>query len=163
LYPADGGNLTNGFNITSYEVTPFEFGSWAGGRVQAFMPTRYVGTAMTNGSVQNMSECVAAFDKFTFVQGSTTDAYSAWFIDAFYDVPIIAKRSLERRQESLEAIPISNDQEDSPLVQLVNSTADAFNLSFSDAMWATWPNPFENYNLAMNNVSELLLVSHRQL
>ena len=68
LYPNNGGNQSSAiFPLTSYEITPFEFGSWAGGRVQAFMPTQYLGTAMTNGSVQNSSECVVAFDKFSFV------------------------------------------------------------------------------------------------
>lgn len=159
LYPADGNNLTNGFNITSFEVTPYEFGSWAGGRVQAFMPTQYLGTAMTNGSAQNSSSCAVAFDKFLFVQGSTTNAFCAWFLDDFYNMPIFAKRSLEKRQAALpETVTIPRGQESNGQVQLVNETASNFGTTFSEAMYAAYPNPFENYNEAMNNVSELLIV-----
>ena len=161
LYPGNGGNQSSPiFPLTSFEVTPFEFGSWAGGRVQAFMPTQYLGTAMANGTVQNSSECVVAFDKFSLIQGSTTDAFSAWFIDDFYQIPIFAKRSLEKRQAPgpSDNVEIPPEQENNPLVNLVNQTAEAFNISFFDAMWATYPNPFKDYNEAMNNVSELLLV-----
>ncbi|KAK7215051.1 hypothetical protein V2G26_003054 [Clonostachys chloroleuca] len=91
MYP--GFNSTNQFNLTSYEVTPFEFGSWAGGRVQAFIPTQYLGTSMSNGKPQNDSVCAVGFDKFTFIQGTTTCAFNAWFIDAFYQIPVFAKRS----------------------------------------------------------------------
>jgi lysophospholipase len=158
MYP--GNNATNGFNITSYEVTPLEFGSWAGGRIQAFIPTEYLGTTMSNGSAANSSECARGFDKFTFIQGSTANAYPAWFIDAFYDIPIFAKRGLEARQDdNSNDIPIPPDQEGNPLVQLVNGTAENFNQTFNESMWATYPNPFQGYNEAMANVDELLLVS----
>lgn len=157
LYP--GATATNKFNLTSYEVSPFEFGSWAGGRVQAFINTTYLGSAMTNGTVQNNSQCVVGFDKLYFMQGSTADAFTAWFIQDFYNIEIFAKRSLDARQEgSSPTVSIPPDQENNPLVELVNETASNFDLSFSDALWATWPNPFENYNEAMNNISELLLV-----
>ena len=39
LFPGLAPNLVSP-NLTLYEVNPFEFGSWKGGRVQAFMPTR---------------------------------------------------------------------------------------------------------------------------
>lgn len=42
MYP--GRTETNGFNMITYEVNPFELGSWVGGRVQAFMPTKFLGT-----------------------------------------------------------------------------------------------------------------------
>lgn len=156
LYP--GNNATNAFNLTSYEVTPFEFGSWLGGRVQAFMPTKYLGTAMSNGTTQNNSQCVQGFDKFSFIQGSTVDAFTAWFIDGWYGIPVFAKRSLRARRAPEPTVNVPPGQETNPLVQLVNETASNFGTSFSDAMWATYPNPFENYNAAMNNVSELLIV-----
>lgn len=156
MYP--GNNQTNGFNLTSYEVTPFEFGSWLGGRVQAFMPTKYLGSSMFNGTALNESDCVEAFDKFTFVQGTTTNAFTAWFIDAFYNIPIFAKRNLVPRQTPGDGIRIPTDQEQNPLVQLVNETASNLDLTFNQSLWATYPNPFKNYNDAMEGVSELLLV-----
>ena len=159
LYP--GNNETNGFNLTSYEVNPYEFGSWVGGRIQAFYPTRYLGTAMSNNSVANSSECVEGFDKFTFIQGSTASAFPAWFIDLFYDIPIFAKRGLSRRQDGDVddgGIEIPPSAEDNGLVFLVNQTAVNFNQTFNESMWATYPNPFEDYNAAMRGVDELLLV-----
>ncbi|KAH6887029.1 acyl transferase/acyl hydrolase/lysophospholipase [Thelonectria olida] len=159
MYP--GNNKTNGFNLTSYEVTPFEFGSWLGGRVQAFIATEWLGTAMSDGKVQNKSECVQGFDKFTLVQGSTADAFCAYWVDAFYDIPIFAKRGLEARQQSPDDandIPIPPGQEQSPLVQLVNETASNFDMTLNESLWATYPNPFMNYNDAMEGISELLLV-----
>ncbi|VUC23730.1 unnamed protein product [Clonostachys rosea] len=162
MYP--GFNSTNGFNLTSYEVTPFEFGSWAGGRVQAFIPTQYLGTSMSNGKPQNDSICAVGFDKLTFIQGTTACAFDAWFIDAFYKIPVFAKRELEGRQQqqqqqqNLDDIPIPPGQEDNGLVFLVNQTAVNFNQTFNESMWGTYPNPFQDYNDDMKNVDELLLI-----
>ncbi|KAI8317230.1 Lysophospholipase 3 [Colletotrichum sp. SAR11_240] len=153
-----GRNATNGFNLTSYEVTPFEFGSWRGGRVQAFMPTMYLGTSMSNGTAQNTSECVMGFDKYTFLQGSTADAFDAWFIDNWYGVPTFAKRELESRQTASTNITVPPGKEENGEVQLVINTVQNFNQSFNDSLWATYPNPFENMNPAMQNVDNLLLL-----
>lgn len=160
MYP--GNNETNGFSITVYEVTPFEFGSWAGGRVQAFFPTEYLGTSMSNGTVANSSECARGFDKYTFIQGSTANAYPGWFIDSFYGIPIFAKRDLEARQDQdqdLDDVPVPEDQQGNQFVELVNGTAYGFNQTFNQSMWATYPNPFEGYNEEMTNIDELLLAS----
>ncbi|CEF77500.1 unnamed protein product [Fusarium graminearum] len=154
-------NTSNLFNLTAYEVTPYEFGSWAGGRVQAFIPTKYLGTSMSDGKPQNRSECVEGFDKLTLMQGTTTNAFTAWFIDSFYGVPIFAKRWLEKRQKAnpdINDVPIPADEDDNPLVQLVNQTALYFDLTFNQSLWATYPNPFEDYNVDMKDVSELLLI-----
>jgi lysophospholipase len=159
-----GRNSTNGFNLTSYEVNPYEFGSWLGGRVQAFFPTRYLGTNMSDGMTMNNSQCVQGFDKLTFISGSTTDAYDAYLIDDFYKIPVFAKRStgLEDRQSSSSDapndIPIPKDQEQNPIVEIVNQTASNFDQTFNESLWATYPNPFANYNDEMRGVDELLLL-----
>lgn len=150
MYP--GRTDTNGFNLTIYEVTPFEFGSWAGGRVQAFMPTQYLGSQMSGGTVQNQSECVQGFDKFTLLQGSTGNAFTAWLIDAFYNIPIFTKR------QDVQDVPIPIGQQDNRFVQFINTTAINFNLTFNESMWARYPNPFQNYSEDMTDVSELLIV-----
>lgn len=161
MYP--GRNATNAINLTSYEITPFEFGSWVGGRVQAFMPTKWLGTPMRKGAPQANDTCVQGFDKMSFVMGSTADAFNFWLIDAWYNIPLFAKRAIEtvglRKRQSSPDIIIPADQADSPLVQLVNQTATIFEQSFSDSLWATYPNPFQGYNKAMTGVEELLLVS----
>ncbi|KAF5973249.1 lysophospholipase [Fusarium coicis] len=159
MYP--GFNKSTRFNLTAYEVTPFEFGSWVGGRVQAFIQTKFLGTSMTDGKPQNKSECVQGFDKITLMQGTTANAFTAWFIDSFYGIPVFAKRWLEKRQKvnpDINDVPIPRDQYDNPLVQLVNETAMYFDLTFNESLWATYPNPFEDYNEDMKGVSELLLV-----
>lgn len=161
MYP--GNNATNGFSLTSFELNPYEFGSWLGGRIQAFMPTKYLGTAMSEGLPQANDSCVQGFDKVTFVQGSTSNAFNFWFIDDWYNIPLFAKRSLEalglrKRQSPSATIVVPEDQEDNPLVQLVNGTAENFDLTFNESLWATYPNPFEGYNEEMVNVTDLLLV-----
>ena len=162
MYPVNPSS-SDLINITSYEVTPFEFGSWIGGRVQAFFPTKWLGSAMRKGKPQAKDSCVSGFDKVTFIQGSTSNAFNFWFIDAWYGVPLFAKRSVEqllsRRQSSGDEIVIPPGQEDNPLVQLVNDTASEFEMSFSDAMWAKYPNPFQGYSEEMMGVEELLMVS----
>jgi lysophospholipase len=155
-----GRDDANGFNLTSYEVTPFEFGSWLGGRVQAFMPTQWLGTAMDNGSAVDSGRCALGFDKFTFIQGTTTNAFTAWLIDAFYDIPIFAKRRLWSRHglsRDIELPPEASDNVDAALVQ---DTASQFNQTFNESLWARYPNPFRGYNDAMTGVSELLLVCY---
>ncbi|KAF5538966.1 major facilitator superfamily transporter [Fusarium phyllophilum] len=159
MYP--GFNKSTRFNLTAYEVTPFEFGSWVGGRVQAFIQTKFLGTSMTQGKPQNKSECIQGFDKLTLMQGATANAFTAWFIDLFYGMPVFAKRWLEKRQQvnpDINDVPVPRDQYDNPLVQLVNETAMYFDLTFNESLWATYPNPFEDYNEDMKGVSELLLV-----
>ncbi|KAF5656903.1 lysophospholipase [Fusarium circinatum] len=159
MYP--GFNKSTRFNLTSYEVTPFEFGSWVGGRVQAFIQTKFLGTSMAEGKPQNKSECVQGFDKLTLMQGTTANAFTAWFIDSFYGIPVFAKRWLGKRQKvnpDINDVPVPRDQYDNPLVQLVNETAMYFDLTFNESLWATYPNPFEDYNEDMKGVSELLLV-----
>lgn len=166
LYP--GINASNAANLTSYEVTPFEFGSWLGGRVQAFFPTKWLGTPMRQGKPQANDTCVQGFDKFSFIQGSTGNAFNYWFIDAWYNIPLFAKRAVRtlvaKRQippppSSQGGIVIPPDQSDNDLVQLVNETATSFQQTFNDSMWATYPNPFQGYNAKMAGVEELLIVS----
>lgn len=51
------------------------------------------------------------------------------------------------------------DQADSPLVQLVNGTAEEFEQTFNELLWATYSNHFQGYGAAMTGVEEVLLVS----
>lgn len=152
MYP--GVNLTN---LTIYEQTPFEFGSWVGGRVQAFMPTKYLGTPMNNGTPIASNHCINGFDKMTFVQGGTGNAWNFWFIDDFYNIPLFYKRDVNASSAN-SSIPIPANQMENPQVLLVNSTASVFNQTFNQSMWATYPNPFHNYNKDMGGVKELLVV-----
>ena len=113
---------------------------------------------MSEGKVQNKSECVVGFDKMSFIQGSTADAFCAWFIDDFYSIPVFAKRDSSQSSSGTGDIPIPEDQYENSLVQLVNETASNFEQTFNASLWSTYPNPFESYNAPMKDVSELLLV-----
>lgn len=154
----------NSSNLSSYEVTPFEFGSWLGGRVQAFMPTHWLGTMMSQGKPLNTSNCVTGFDKMTFIQGSTGNAFNFYLLDAFFGYAAFAKRDLQKqtlepRQQANDSIVVPPGQESNPNVQLVEGfSGPPFNQSINESLWATYPNPFMNYNKAMANVDELLIV-----
>ena len=143
---------------TIYEQTPFEFGSWVGGRVQAFINTQFLGSSMINGVPRNASVCVKGFDKLSLAQGSTGNAWNFWLIDDFYKVPLFWKRGL-KRQAAEQSIPIPPAAANSPDVQVVNETANIFKVSINETLWAAYPNPFHNVSTAMENVSELLIVS----
>ncbi|KIY04123.1 uncharacterized protein Z520_00815 [Fonsecaea multimorphosa CBS 102226] len=160
MYPG-----VNSSNLTMYEQTPFEFGSWVGGRVQGFMPTKFLGTAMNNGTPASSNHCVNGFDKVTFAQGSTGNAWNFWFIDAFYNIPLFYKRdrvsSPPQKRSTLAgapSVPIPQSQSDNPQVILVNETATVFNQTFNESMWGIYPNPFNNYNKKMQGEAELLIV-----
>jgi lysophospholipase len=160
--PSIGGIMypgVNSTNLTIYEQTPFEFGSWIGGRVQAFIPIKYLGTKMNNGTPANPARCVTGFDKMSFAQGSTGNAWNFWFIDSFYNIPLFWKRNKAvRRQSSSSTIPIPAFDYTDPEVILVNQTANLFNQTFNQTLWATYPNPFQGYNQSMEGESELLIV-----
>ena len=163
--PAIGGIMypdPNSKSSTIYEQTPFEFGSWIGGRVQAFMPTKFLGSAMSYGMPVHSNHCVNGFDKMTFAQGSTGNAWNFWFIDAFYNVALFWKRNrlfLRSETDAASSIPIPPGQLlHNPQVILVNETASVFNQTFNQSMWATYPNPFLNYTEGMRGQTELLIV-----
>jgi lysophospholipase len=132
---------------TIYEIGPFEFGSWVGGRVQAFIPTKYLGTSMNEGHPTNSNVCVNGFDKINFLQGSTGNAWNLWLTFKFYGFNGFYKRN---------AIPIPDPNYG--LVKTLEEVAKAFKITFNQTLWAHYPNPFVNYNKKMANVDELLIV-----
>lgn len=153
LYPG-----VNSQKLTSFEMTPYEFGSWTGGRVQAFMPTQYVGSTMYNGTYVNITNCVNGFDKMSFAQGSTADAFNFYLLDIFSNgtLPLFAKRDetpapIDKRESSSSGA--------NPILELVHEINKEFNLTTNESLWATYPNPFLGYNEDMAEVDELLLVS----
>lgn len=139
-----GPNGTNNFNLTSFEINPFEFGSWVGGRVQGFWPTEYLGTNNTAGKPYN-DQCVVGFDKMTFVTGTSGWAFNFYLVSDWYNIPLFAKRHLEGRQTSTVnattggiQIPPVPDWEENPFFSLLNQTASEFGISWNDALWSTW-------------------------
>ncbi|KAI9833172.1 MAG: hypothetical protein M1819_003795 [Sarea resinae] len=177
LYPGSNSSILN--HLSNYELSPFEFGNWIGGRAEGFMPTQYIGTTMLNGSVANISECVTGFDKMSFVQGSTSDAFNIYLITNFSNssLELFAKRDdpawspLEKRKTSSSAaaptspqpisfggISVPSGDENSGYLELVEQIASNFNQTVEESLWATYPNPFLDYSKAMSGVEDLTLV-----
>ncbi|KAI9897651.1 hypothetical protein N3K66_007507 [Trichothecium roseum] len=150
-----GLNATNRFNLTSYEISPYEFGSWVGGRVQAFMPTKYLGTTVSNGSAANESQCVKGFDKYMFIQGTTADACPGSLIDVLGELNVFSKRQAAPRPDLDLDIPTADT--DSSKVRLVRLTAQHYGQTFNESLCGTYPNPLQDYNEAMEGVGDLLL------
>ena len=129
-----------------YEVSPYEFGNWVGGRVLAFFPTKYLGTSMSKGFPLNSSVCVNGFDKTKFLQRSTSNAWNLWITALFYGFNGFYKRDAI-------LVPVSNDS--------IVEVSKVFKTTFNQTLWAHYPNPFANYNKKMANVDELLIVCSR--
>ena len=55
-----------------WEFSPYEFGAWQSG-VQAFVPTKYVGTSLKAGAVQSSSSCTEGFDNLGLFTGMSAD------------------------------------------------------------------------------------------
>lgn len=55
-----------------YEISPFEFGSWDP-NVKAFFPTKFLGTAMKNGSPEIKNICTTEFDNVGLFVGTSSN------------------------------------------------------------------------------------------
>ena len=113
------GQCLPGPNATTYELTPFEFGSWDSG-VSAFTQTKYLGTPLNNGSPSN-GTCVINYDNLGYVLGTS----SSLFNEACANVP---------------ATNVTSNIVDD-LAAIVNK---AHALTTRDE-YAVYPNPFHNY------------------
>ncbi|CAG8951867.1 hypothetical protein HYFRA_00005671 [Hymenoscyphus fraxineus] len=67
------GECVPGFNGTSYEFSPYEFGSWDKD-ISAFTPTQYLGTSLRGGkpSTQN---CTTNYDNLGYIFGTSSDIF----------------------------------------------------------------------------------------
>ncbi|TVY30354.1 Lysophospholipase [Lachnellula hyalina] len=68
------GECTPGPNGTTYEFTPFEFGSWDSD-VSAFTQTKYLGTSMKGGSP--VSSCTINYDNIGYIAGTSSDVFAS--------------------------------------------------------------------------------------
>ena len=67
------GECLPGPNATTYELTPFEFGSWDQG-VSAFTPSRYLGSPLSNG--QSTGSCVENYDNLGYALGTSSSLFN---------------------------------------------------------------------------------------
>lgn len=68
-------------NSSVFEFNPFEMGSWDP-TVFGFMPTHYLGTNMSNGSVTQNQQCVVGFDNCGFVMGTSSSLFNEGLLEA---------------------------------------------------------------------------------
>jgi lysophospholipase len=79
---ADGrapGEILVSLNATNYEFNPFEMGSFDP-TTYAFVPTKYIGSNFTNGSIPDGQRCVRGFDNFGFVMGTSSSLFNQIFL-----------------------------------------------------------------------------------
>lgn len=114
------GECLPGPNATTYEFSPYEFGSWDSD-VSAFTPTKYLGTSLSNGKVTT-SYCINNYDNLGYVLGTS----SSLFNEACLAVPSPVNST-------------SNIDEDiSALLDVVHEVT-------TRDLYAVYPNPFYNY------------------
>ncbi|KAF8857702.1 lysophospholipase [Acephala macrosclerotiorum] len=113
------GECTPGPNATTYEIHPYEFGSWDAD-VSAFIKTEYLGTSMSGGKATGL--CTTNYDNLGYIAGSSSNLFN----EACLSVPA-AENSSTSLSEDISAI----------LDQIHEVTT-------SD-LYATYPNPFYNF------------------
>lgn len=75
----EAGELLIYRNTTSFEFTPYEFGSWDP-RVSAFIPIDILGTNLTNGtSTQLNNNCTFGFENFGWVVGTSSTLFNGLY------------------------------------------------------------------------------------
>jgi Lysophospholipase catalytic domain len=65
---------TTNSNATTYEFTPYEFGSWDKD-ISAFTSTEYLGSFLLNGDPAHDSSCIENFDNLGFVLGTSSTLF----------------------------------------------------------------------------------------
>lgn len=116
------GECGPGPNATTYEFSPYEFGSWDSD-VSAFTPTKYLGTSLSDAVVTDSEGlCVENYDNLGYVLGTS----STLFNELCTSVP--------------SAVNSTSDL-DQDLAAIVDR---AHEVTTTD-LYAIYPNPFYNY------------------
>jgi len=127
------GECLPGPNATTYEFSPYEFGSWDSD-VSAFTPTQYLGTSLNNGKTTN--SCTTNFDNIGLVAGTSSNLFS----ELCTSLP-----------------PPENSTKD--LTATLEKLLDNIHEVTTSDEYARYPNPFYNYQSSTqvqnsaNNVS----------
>lgn len=67
-------------NSTVYEFNPYEFGSWDP-TTYGFVPTQYLGSNFTGGSVVANQQCVRGFDQAGYVMGTSSSLFNSFLLN----------------------------------------------------------------------------------
>ncbi|KAL2002180.1 hypothetical protein VTN02DRAFT_477 [Thermoascus thermophilus] len=115
------GECTPGPNATTYEFTPYEFGSWDSD-VSAFTPTEYLGTSLSNGQPTERS-CVVNYDNLGYVFGTSSNLFNNVCL----------------------SVPKSSDSFGNLTLKLEEMVTRVHEVVSRDE-YAVYPNPFYEYN-----------------
>lgn len=89
------GECAPGPNGTTYEFSPYEFGSWDKD-VSAFTPTQYLGTSLRGGK-PSTTTCTTNYDNLGYILGTSSDIFAVLCANA----PQIGGDELANRIEDL--------------------------------------------------------------
>ncbi|KAF3764365.1 hypothetical protein M406DRAFT_62434 [Cryphonectria parasitica EP155] len=140
LLVADGrdpGTQIISLNATNYELGPWEIGTWDP-TVYGFVPTRYVGSNFSAGSIADGGHCVEGFDQAGFVMGTSSTLFNQFLLANITSTTNIPSAVANAIDAVLEDIGAADDD---------------------IAQWT--PNPFRGYNPSTNpttNTDQLSLV-----
>lgn len=69
------GECLPGPNATTYELTPYEFGSFDAG-VSAFTPSQYLGSSLSNGVPTAPGSCIVNYDNLGYALGTSSSLFN---------------------------------------------------------------------------------------
>lgn len=75
------GEMIISNNASVFEINPYEMGSWDP-TYYGFMPTQYLGTNMTAGSVTDGDQCVVGFDNCGFMMGTSSSLFNEFLLQS---------------------------------------------------------------------------------
>lgn len=115
------GECLPGPNATTYELTPYEFGSFDAG-VSAFTPSQYLGSSLSNGIPTTPGSCIVNYDNLGYALGTSSSLFN----------------------EVCVAPPSATNMTTGITGALATIVQAAHQLSTRDE-YAVYPNPFYNY------------------
>ncbi|KAI9050555.1 hypothetical protein LZ554_005716 [Drepanopeziza brunnea f. sp. 'monogermtubi'] len=141
------GEVVPARDATTYEFTPFEFGSW-GKEISAFTPTKYLGTKMQGG--QPTGSCTTNFDNLGYVLGTS----SSIFVAVYGLLQSPSKASLSRRSNKWSRSSLWSSISGSSLGKKLFGLLDDVQLTPAD-LSANYPNPFYKYTSATGAANDV--------
>lgn len=131
------GSCMPSLNTIQYEFHPYEFGSWDVG-VNAFTPTKYLGSNLSNGVPASAGKCIQNYDNLGYIAGTSSTLFSTLCTTALNTLSITSATTTNTAQSILSKSHPRVDRD----------------------LYAAYPNPFKNYapSSLVKNDAELMLV-----
>ncbi|QSZ30863.1 hypothetical protein DSL72_000421 [Monilinia vaccinii-corymbosi] len=113
------GECKPGASATTYEFSPYEFGSWDSD-VSAFTPTKYLGTTLKNGAPTG--QCTTNYDNLGYILGTSSNLFN----------------------EACIKTPELGESSKNPFQKITALLNEIHQVSTND-LYATYKNPFYQY------------------